>query len=178
MDEQLFLKQLSIQLKELPKEAVDEIIADYASYFSQARKSGLTDEEAIENLGHPREIVQEILAKHRQQSSNPSKARTILLAIALIFFNLTIVLGPALGLIGAFLGMFLAVVIFIFSPLLVMGKFIFANGSLFELFMSIFICGLGIILVPYFKLGAVMGYEFLRKYIQWNKTIIKGGALR
>lgn len=174
MNEQLFLKQLSLQLKSLPKEEIDEIIADYADYFSQARKSGLTDQEAIESLGHPRDIVQDILAEHRQQSSPQTTSRSVLLAIALIFFNLTIVLGPVIGLIGAFFGMFVAVIAFIISPLLAISKVILFNGSLFEMFTSFLLCGLGIIVIPYFKTGAIIGYDLLRKYIQWNLDIVKG----
>jgi len=174
MDEELYLKQLSIQLKSLPKEEVDTIIADYTGYFSQARAKGQTDAEIIEDLGHPREIIQEILQTRKQKSSPQIKSRSVLLAIALIFFNVTIVLGPVIGLFGAYFGLFVAVIAFIISPLLTISKVVLFNGALFEMFTSIFLCGLGIIVVPYLITGAKNGYELLRKYIQWNINIVKG----
>src|SRR5690625_1702925 len=131
MNEELFLEQLKIQLKDLPADEVAEIIADYEAYFVKARRNGLTDEEAVENLGQPREIVQDILAQRQKSSSNPSNARSTIIAIALIFFNVTILLGPLIGLIGAYFGLVVATIVFIISPLLVIFKFVISQGNYF-----------------------------------------------
>src|SRR5699024_7513006 len=91
MNEELFLQQLSIQLKNLPEEDVAEIIADYEDYFAKARANGLSDKEAIENLGTPRDIVQDILATRKSEASSQTNSRSVFLAIALILFNVMIV---------------------------------------------------------------------------------------
>lgn len=173
LDERLFLKQLSLHLKGLPQEEIDEIIAEYADYFSEARERGLSDVQIIEQLGHPREIVQDILANRSEQSP----LRLIILTIALIFFNVTFVLGPVLGLIGAYIGLFVALIVCITSPILAMIKVVFFDGYLFELFATFFLCGLSILLMPYLKTGAKIGYELLQKYAKWNVNIVKGENL-
>lgn len=174
MNEELFLQQLSIQLKNLPEEDVAEIIADYEDYFAKARANGLSDKEAIENLGTPRDIVQDILATRKSEASSQTNSRSVFLAIALILFNVMIVLGPAIGLIGAFFGLLVGVVAFIIAPIFTIVKVVVFNGALFEMFVSFFLCGIGVLIVPYFKLGAEVGYDLLRKYYRWNIAIVKG----
>lgn len=181
MNEELFLKQLSIQLKGLPEEDIEEIINDYASYFSEARASGLTDEEVVKNLGHPREIVRDIKATRTKEFSTkrekPSQPRLIIVACGLIFFNLVVVLGPVLGLMGGFVGLFVACVIMVISPLLATGSIIFLDGHLFDFFFSLVLCGIGIFGLPYLTSLAEKGIEILRKYIQWNLDVARGESL-
>lgn len=181
MNEQLFLKQLSIQLKGLPEEDIEEIIEDYASYFSEARKNGLTEEETVKNLGHPLDIVKEIKASRKQEfSARPagiSQPRSLIVAFGLIFFNLIVVLGPVIGVIGGFFGIFVSCVAFIISPLLTIGSIIFLDGHLFDFFFSIVLCGIGILVLPYLGSFARKGKDVLQKYIEWNVNVVKGEDL-
>lgn len=177
MDEQLFLKQLSLQLKGLQEEEIQNIVSDYASYFSTARNKGLTDAEIIQQLGHPREIVKDILKNQQQPQSRgtaESRIQSVIVGIGLILFNLIFVLGIALGLVGAFIGLFIACLTFIISPLLAGFSLMFYNGTLFEMFLSLTLCGIGLIIFPYFKKGAEKGLHLAKRYIQWNLQVIRG----
>src|SRR5699024_4876752 len=180
VNEQLFLKQLRIQLRGLPEKEVEEIIHDYASYFTEATKNGLSEEEAARNLGHPFEIAQDIkLSRKDALSSSTSgsfQARSIIVMIGLIFFNLIFVLGPDLGIIGAFFGIIVSGIVLIISPFLAFGSLLVQNGHLFELFFSIVFCGLGILAFPYLVKLAKKGRDLLHRYIQWNVRIVKGDA--
>lgn len=180
MNEKLFLKQLSLQLKDLPEEEVEEIINDYASYFAEARENGLTEEEAAKNLGHPLDIVKDIKAS-RQDGSTVSSAESsqtgaVIVAFGLILFNLIFVLGPVFGIIGGFIGIIVACVAFIISPLLALGSVFFLHGHLFELFFSLVLCGIGILGFPYLRLLANKGIDIMRRYIDWNIQVVKGAG--
>src|SRR5699024_12257595 len=97
MNKQLFLKQLRIQLRGLPEKEIEEIIHEYASYFTEAAESGLSEKEAARNLGHPFKIAKDIKGyrKHAFYSS-PSgscQARSIIVLIILILLILMLVVG-------------------------------------------------------------------------------------
>lgn len=179
MNEHLFLKQLRMQLRGLSEEEIDDIIEDYKSYFSEARESGLSDEEVTQNLGHPFDIAQDIKASSKQkptyEKSNESfSAQSIIIMIALILFNLTFVLGPAIGVLGVFFAIIFSCVMFVISPLLVIATMLFGGGHLFELFLSLVLCGIGILVFPLLLSLMKKGKKYINQYIAWNVRLVKG----
>lgn len=181
MNEHLFLKQLRIQLRGLPSSEIEEIINDYQSYFSEARESGLSEQEATNQLGNPLDIARDIKVSTDSVStkgtSNTTQIRSVIVMIGLAFLNFTVLLGPVLGIIGAFFGVIVSCVVFIASPFLVVGSMLFNDGQLFELFFSFALSGVGLLLFPLLtKLGR-RGIELLKKYVEWNKRVIRGEVL-
>jgi len=178
VNKQLFLKQLRIQLRGLPEKEIEEIIHEYASYFTEAAESGLSEKEAARNLGHPFKIAQDIKASRKHafssSASGSSQARSIIVMIGLIFFNLIFVLGPALGITGAFFGIIFSCIVLIISPFLAFINLLVQNGHLFQVFFSIVLCGLGILAFPYLVKLAKKGQELLHRYIQWNVRMVRG----
>src|SRR5699024_11807444 len=115
----------------LPEKEIEEIIHEYASYFTEAAESGLSEKEAARNLGHPFKIAQDIKASRKHafssSASGSSQARSIILMIGLIFFNIIFVLVSALGLTGAFFVIIFSCIFLIISPFLSFVKLLFHN---------------------------------------------------
>lgn len=181
MDKYLFIKQLQIQLRGLPSEEIAEVIDDYEDYFREAKASGLSEEAITQRLGNPYEIAKDIKTSYYnqppQRDSNTSQIRNVIILIGLVFLNLTIVLGPVLGIIGSFFGLFVSGCVVVLSPLLVVVSILFGDGHLFELFISLIFAGLGLLLLPQLmKLGRA-GAQLINRYIQWNVRLVKGGTL-
>ncbi|MCP3472853.1 DUF1700 domain-containing protein [Bradyrhizobium sp. CCGUVB1N3] len=58
-----FLRILRDGLAGLPREDVDDVLADYAAHFEDARASGRPEEEVAEALGEPRRLARELRAE-------------------------------------------------------------------------------------------------------------------
>lgn len=179
MNEELFLKQLRIQLRGLSENDIEAIIIDYKSYFSDARESGLSEEDAVKTLGHPFDIAQDINSSKNQPdqhvgSNVSSSMRVIIITVALILFNLILVLGPAIGLIGGFFGIIISCGMFLISPLLVTLKLLFGFGHVIELFLSFILCGISILIFPFLLTLMKKGKYYLNQYISWNIRLVKG----
>lgn len=173
MTKQLYLKQLRLQLRGLSQAEIDDIIKEYNDYFVEAEASGLSEEEVIDQLGSPAVIAQEI---KRETRPNRSTIEQILVVIALIFLNLTIVIGPVLGIIGSFFGVYFATVVLTIAPLLVIVSMLFGEGHVFELFLSFVLAGVSFLLYPVWSKFAGWGSGVIKQYINWNKGMVRGDA--
>ena len=99
------------------------------------------------------------------------------LTIGLSFLNLIIVLGPAIGIAGILFGGWCASIAFILSPLLQTISIIlgFNQGYAFEIFLSIGLCGLGILLLIAMYYITIFSSKVFIKYCKWNVSVVKGG---
>ncbi|QCP47949.1 DUF1700 domain-containing protein [Trinickia violacea] len=88
MKQDAFIQQLRQELGRLPKEAVDEIVADYREYIGDALAAGRQEEEVIAALGDPVKLARELKAQanYRQWEKRRS------------FGNLMRVVGAVAGL--------------------------------------------------------------------------------
>jgi uncharacterized membrane protein len=88
MKQDVFIQQLRQELGSLPKEAVDEIVADYREYIGDALAAGRQEEEVIAALGDPVKLARELKAQanYRQWEKRRS------------FGNLMRVVGAVAGL--------------------------------------------------------------------------------
>lgn len=182
MSERLFLIELRMELRELPKETIDEIIEEYMDYFDQANKEGLSDGETIDRLGGnakklANSIVEKIHAGKEESQKDELSARSILIAIGLILFNLIIMIGPLIGLAGAGLAVLIIFGLCLISPLLVLVNFIFQGGHVFELMISFVLFGGSLLIYPAVKKGFFGAIEGIKSYILWNKRVIYEGKL-
>ena len=97
MNKKEFLESLRNQLKNIPKEEVDEILQDYRDHITIGMENGRNEEELIKSLGDPKEIAKQLNAnyhiKNAETKTSPSNIfRAFYATAGLGFFNLIFVL--------------------------------------------------------------------------------------
>ena len=63
MTQDAFIQQLRQELRSLPKQVVDEIVADYREYFGDALAAGRSEAEVVAALGDPVKLARELKAQ-------------------------------------------------------------------------------------------------------------------
>lgn len=111
MNKKEFLGRLSELIKDIPEEEKKDILFDYEEHFRIGLEKGRKEEEIAASLGDPKVIAKQsrascILKKAEKTASVNNIMRAIFAAVGLGFFNLVIVLGPAIGLIGILVALF------------------------------------------------------------------------
>lgn len=182
MNRKQFLNELERLLSSLPKEEREDILTDYNEYFANGLTEGKSEEEIVEKLGSPIIIAKELgvnsgLDLSDNTTKNSSSFGSIVATIALGFFNLVFILGPAIGLIGVLFGGWVAGICLTAAPLLQVLSLVlgFNDYYLFEFFVAIACSGLGIfLLVGMYHLSKIVSKGF-KMYYRWNISIVKGG---
>ena len=111
MNKKEFLGRLSELIKDIPEEEKKDILFDYEEHFRIGLEKGRKEEEIAASLGDPKVIAKQsrascILKEAEKTTSASNIIRAIFAAVGLGFFNLVIVLGPAIGLIGILVALF------------------------------------------------------------------------
>jgi len=111
MNKKEFLGKLSELIKDIPEEEKKDILFDYEEHFRIGLEKGRKEEEIAASLGDPKVIAKQsrancILKEAEKTTSASNIIRAIFAAVGLGFFNLVIVLGPAIGLIGILVALF------------------------------------------------------------------------
>ncbi|WP_404458955.1 DUF1700 domain-containing protein [Oceanobacillus kapialis] len=182
MNKETFINKLEKALEKLPAEERQDILEDFYEHFHVGMQDGKTETEITSALGSPNQIAKEILATYyldrvEEKSNVGDVFRAVWAVIGLGFFNLVIVLGPFIGLLGCILGGWMAGIAFIASPLLVLLDFALYPESfqLFDLFFSVALTGLGI----FITIGMLFATRFILKgftrYLSYNAKLVKGG---
>lgn len=180
MNQEQFLKELSMLLQHLPKNERDDILYDYQEHFAIGLEEGKSEEEIARKLGSPELIVKELYSYNKtefvkDEPQQRSAAGMIAVAFALIFFNLTFVFGLVVGLFATVISLFVSGLVMIFAPLLKVFDVVINNdATLSDFFVSLIACGVGLLLVC----GLIPATKWLWKmtvsYINWNIRVIKG----
>ncbi|WP_110926544.1 DUF1700 domain-containing protein [Bacillus massiliglaciei] len=177
-----FLQQLDQSLRILPASERADILQDYEEHFTLGREEGKSEDEIAAALGSPVQIAKELLADyHLEKVTSRTTAgnvfRAIWAVIGLGFFNLVIVLGPAIALASLIFSGWVAGISFVVSPLLVLLDAITHPQAFefFNLFVSLAICGIGyFIILGMIFLTKLIVKGFVR-YLQFNVNLVKGG---
>lgn len=182
MNKEKFLEELKKSLNRLPTKEIAEIVQDFEEHFRFAKEEGKSEEEVAELLGSPQQIAKELTATYHIENAGNTASTTNLLravwaVIGLGFFNLIIVLGPFMALVGMVFAGWSVCLSFILSPLLVLvnGLLYPKTFELFDVFSSFILVGLGI------SIGIGMFYgtrgliRLFIRYLQFNIKFIKGG---
>lgn len=188
MNQVEFLSQLRRALGGLPEAEKTEILAEYEEHFRMAREAGKSDEEISQALGNPRLLgrsfrVDSLLEEGKTGGKLTSVLRAIFASLSLGFFNIVVVLGPFVALLGVLAGLWACAVsmalsgvgvilMIIASPFLPHLVHVTGIGIPFLLFASIGVSALGLL--------AVIGMWFLTrwfvfavaKYAQLNARIV------
>lgn len=85
MKQDVFIETLRQELGSLPKEAVDEIIADYHEYIGDALAAGRREEDVIAALGDPVKLARELKAQanYRQWQNRRSFSNLIRVIVSI-----------------------------------------------------------------------------------------------
>lgn len=182
MNKEQFLKQLDSSLKRLSPNERKDILQDYEEHFAVGLEAGKTEEEIAASLGLPNQIAKELLALYHLEKVETAATtgnimRAAWAAIGLSFFNLVIVFGPFIALVGVIFAGWTAGMAFVASPLLVLVNTVINPGTfeLADLFLSIALCGLGLfIAIGMFFTTKTVIHLFVR-YLKFNASLVKGG---
>lgn len=182
MNKEQFLTELDVALKYISAEERQDILQDFEEHFAVGREEGKTEEEIAAGLGSPQQIAKEMLASYHIEKVETTATtgnvfRAVWAVIGLGFFNLVIVLGPFIALIGILFGGWVAGISFIAAPLLVLVDMIIHPGSFefFALFFSMALAGLGLfIVIGMFIATRALTNGFV-KYLRFNTKLVKGG---
>ncbi|MGG1140449.1 HAAS signaling domain-containing protein [Bacillus mycoides] len=182
MTKDKFLQQLNASLKRLSEKERADILKDYEEHFTFGLEEGKTEEEITASLGSPAQIAKELLADYHLEKVTASATtgnvfRAIWAVIGLGFFNLVIVLGPAIALAALIFSGWVLGISFLGSPLLVIVDTIVHPNTflLFNLFASLAFCGLGyFVVIAMLSLTKLANNGFVR-YLKFNIALVKGG---
>ncbi|MGE7185979.1 DUF1700 domain-containing protein [Peribacillus sp. NPDC006672] len=180
MNKEQFLKQLNESLIGLSLEEQEDILQDYEEYFAIGMEKGKTEQEISTSLGNPKQISKELLASYHlgqveQSTSAGNVMRAVWAVIGLGFFNLVIVLGPFMALVGVVVAGWASAIAFILAPLGVIFNLAVGNFQLFDLFFALGLSGIGIfIAMGMFVATSALTKGFIR-YLKFNASLVKGG---
>lgn len=180
MNKEQFLKQLNASLTRLSLEEREDILQDYEEYFEIGMEEGKSEQEISKSLGNPKQISKELMATYHlgqveQTTSAGNVMRAVWAVIGLGFFNLVIVLGPFIALIGVVIAGWVSAIGFILAPLSALFNLVLGNFQLFDLFFALGLCGIGIfIAMGMFVATSALTKGFIR-YLKFNASLVKGG---
>lgn len=183
MNKEQFLDTLNTSLKPLSPSERADILRDYEEYFNVGFQEGKSESEISEELGSPYKIAKELLATyHIEKEDYRAPAdytlRFVLATIGMGFFNLIIVLGPLMALVGIVFAGWVVGMTFIGSPVLVLIGSIIYLGSFefFDLFISLGLAGLGLFITMGMYYLTRLFLRLLLRYVKFNINFVKGGG--
>ena len=187
MNKKEFLGRLSELIKDISEEEKKDILFDYEEHFRIGLEKGRKEEEIAASLGDPKVIAKQsrascILKKAEKTTSVNNIVRAIFAAVGLGFFNLVIVLGPAIGLIGILVALFAAsfaitvsgaAVLFgtILGPLFVFDVYIPLTSTV-SIPLGIGLTSLGLLFIIGVSYLAKFFYKLSIGYLKMNLQII------
>lgn len=206
MDRKEYLRQLKLYLQGFPQDEIEDILFDYEEHFDIGITKGKSEEEISKELGDPRDIARKFKSSsnfknHKDEnqnydsydndnnydksSSSNDTSRKILLTILLLFFNLVIVLGPFLGIVGLLFGGYVIGASFIISSFFILfggpiSFFMTASSPhiLTSLSFSIGFMALGILEILLFIYLSKLFIKYSAIYLGWNIRLINGEEAR
>ncbi len=189
MNRKEFFKDLSKYLRGIPREDEEEIINDFEEHFDIGEKEGRTEEDLAKSLGDPKALANQfkasiVVAQAEKETTAVNITRAVFATLGLGFFNLIFVLGPFIGVVGIFAGLFATAIGVtaggitgllgtIFSPLFPEYFNLIVNPAV-GIFASIGVICFGVL----FFIGSIyLTKGFFRlfiKYIKFNARIVTG----
>ena len=181
MNKAEFLNELNIALGVLSQEDRAEIILDFEEHFEIGLTEGKSEEEITGALGSPQVIALEMTGGQKsvpQKEPTSNMIRMVCIGIVVVFFNLTIAIGPIIAVVGILIGGITTAIAFSLAPLIILlNLFIdFENLGLFNFFISLSLSGLGLFL----SIGMYYVIKWfvwaMVRYVEFNIKLIKGGV--
>ncbi|SDM71279.1 HAAS signaling domain-containing protein [Sediminibacillus halophilus] len=185
MTKEIFLKEIDKRLKSLSNEEREEILFDFKEHIDAALSEGRDEQEIVEGLGNPAAIAKELQAEAslkiaEQERSITNIGRAVMAIISVSLINLLIVLGPALGMLALYIGLYGAAAVLSLSPLVFLFKVVFLHSPnlLFDFFVSITMGSFGVLCsIGLWRVGKWL-YRLLIRYMRFNFLIMKGDGYK
>ena len=112
MNRERFLLELKRSLGRMEESEKREILSDYEEHFRMGLSEGKSEEQIADLLGNPRILgksyaIDSLLEEPKEGGgvTAASVLRAVFASISLTFFNVIVVLGPFLGLVGVMIGL-------------------------------------------------------------------------
>jgi len=186
-----FIRELDQLLSELPDKERLDILADYTEHFLTGIQAGKHEEEIAAELGSPIHIASKYLSSYQQVKRPPldnpiveqiplktaSPTRAFMVTVALIFFNLIFVLGPYFGLVGILIGIYVAALSLLFSPVILFASLVAPVSEElwgFTIFGSLAAGGLGVLLAIGSFYVTRWFFRATVAYLKLNMKLIRG----
>src|SRR5690606_35510729 len=104
-----FLKSLGRELQKVPEHDRKEMLYDFEEHFEIALANGEKEENISRNLGNPKTIAKELLVDYRISKAETDHSvknitYAVIATLSVSFFNIVFVLGPVVGIFGAYIG--------------------------------------------------------------------------
>ncbi len=198
MDEREFIEMLRDRLKGIPEEELDDVLSDYREHIAIGLKKGRSEEEIVASLGDPKTIAKQIRAGYLVRKAEDSNLtgdfmRAVFAFLALSIFNMFIILGPFLSVVGILVALFAAAASIIvigiltfctsilgpsyldpFNGLLIIDNMHPAAGA----FLSVGIIAFGLLVMIGNWLLLRAFYDLTIKYLKMNIDLINVGGDR
>ena len=183
MNREEYLRILKSSLHNLPTSEIEDILSDYEEHFNIGISKGKSEEEISKELGSPRDIANNYKTVYKPNfnqdnyntNTNNDNTRKVLIGIFLIFFNLVVVLGPYLAILGVLFASYVSSGSFIFAgiALLFGSPFIFLTPIpsphiLTSISFGVGLIGLGILGIILSIYLTKQLYKLTFRYINWN----------
>lgn len=208
-----FMNELYRWIRTMPDEDRSEVMSDYEEHFMIGKQQGRSEDEIAMSLGDPQKIAKELMNNYPQENfidenksknkytgyqghnngyatfennRNDNRFNRAIVAILLIFANITFVLGPYIGIVGAVVGFWIAaigmilagvigIIGILFKAVIPAIPFIHIPVSLtIGFFVSIASISLGVLLVYLLYHVTKLILKYTAKYIEFNKDIVNG----
>ncbi|OEH53507.1 hypothetical protein AQ616_13475 [Oceanobacillus sp. E9] len=183
MNKHEFLQKLQAKLTNIPDHEQKEITRDIEEHFIAGLEEGKTEEQIADSLGSPQQLAKDVTANYHvekvnQNTSSENIFRATWAVLGLGFLNVVIVLGPLLVVASIVISLWTVSASFVFQFIALIVKVIITPSAfqLFELFFSITLVGLGLLLgIAMYYVSKYLIHLFIR-YLNFNIRIVKGGA--
>ncbi|GGD21906.1 HAAS signaling domain-containing protein [Pontibacillus salipaludis] len=181
MNKDQFMNKLEVQLRKLPEDVRKELLYDYEEHFDTGIMKGHSEEELANQLGDPRRIGKDLLAQYRLERAQSEKSvkhilQAIFATMSVSFLNLILVLGPAIGVIGLYIGLCSMAIGLAITPFLFIGSMFLGTVEPFfvNLFISITLGSGGLLMSSGLFIVGKWLYKLTLSYIRFNIRIVKG----
>ncbi|MCX7207158.1 MAG: DUF1700 domain-containing protein [Proteobacteria bacterium] len=133
MNQDEFLKQLSLGLERLPATEREDILRDYRAYFNDALADGRIEADVAAALGDPQRLARELMAERKlkiwEANKTPANLRQVLGALAGLGAVNMLLAFPYLLVLTVLSSLWLSAVILLLSGLLMTGSW--ASSAVF-----------------------------------------------
>ncbi|UOY91642.1 DUF1700 domain-containing protein [Ectobacillus sp. JY-23] len=159
-------KEMEARFKGLPPEEYEKVLSLYEELYETAQRNGKTENEIMSALG----------LETKQVKPEVSGIRFTLSVLGLLFFNIVVVLGPALTVFAVYLSLWAVSFSLIISAVAAIGAILFLGESnaLQLVFLAMALGGSGTLLGPaLIPLGKLL-YKVTIWYAALNIKIARG----
>jgi uncharacterized membrane protein len=179
MNKQQFLNELNRLLIQISEGERKDILSDYEAHIDSAIENGKTEEEAVADLGSPKTIADELgvfVHTDKLRKTTKNVGPNIFAFLGMLLFNLIFILGPVIGIAGAFIGLYAAAIACLITPVgFIINLFTHDTPILLAFFFILATFSFGYLFLLLTNFLAKWFLKLIQWYWKLNARIVKGG---